>query len=246
MIRTAVVIAGGRGERLKPFTDDQPKAMVPVGDRPLIGWVLDWLQQQGIVRVVIGIAWQGARIIEFIRRGGAPGLEVQFSKHTLEGGTAEGFRLAIERYVDDEDFLAMNCDEITNLSIARLEELHRRLRPLVTMSLAPFYCRFSVVDLETDGRITGFKYGRALPQVPVSTGIYIFNAAIRPRLPARGSIEDLVFAPLAAEGRLAGCLLAPGEEWISVNDAKNIGEAEETLRRLGRLGGGPKAAVSPR
>ncbi|MCX7818862.1 MAG: nucleotidyltransferase family protein [Kiritimatiellae bacterium] len=235
MMRTAVVIAGGRGERLKPLTDDRPKAMVPVGGRPLIGWILDWLREQGIRRVVIGIAWRGDRIVEFVQRGGAPGLEVRFSEHTLEGGTAEGFRLAIERHVDEADFVAMNCDEITNLSLARLEEVHRRHRPLVTMALAPFHCRFSVVDLAEDGRITGFKYGRQLPQVPVSTGIYIFNAALRPRLPERGSIEDLLFAPLAGEGRLAGCMLGPGEEWISVNDAKNIREAEDTLRRWGRL-----------
>lgn len=237
MIRTAVVIAGGRGERLKPLTDDRPKAMVPVAGRPLIGWVLDWLRGEGIARVVIGIAWRGDCILDFVEHGGAPGLDVRFSEHTLEGGTAEGFRLAIERHVNDDDFVAMNCDEITNLSLARLEEVHRRLRPLVTMSLAPFYCRFSVVDLAADGHITGFKYGRELPQVPVSTGIYIFNAAIRDRLPARGSIEDLLFEPLAAEGRVAGCLLGPGEEWVSVNDAKNIREAEETLRRFGRLRG---------
>ncbi len=235
MIRTAVVIAGGRGERLKPLTDDRPKAMVEIGGRPLIGWVLDWLRSEGIRRVVIGIAWRGDRIVDFIRGGGALGLDVQFSEHTLEGGTAEGFRLAIERYVDDDDFLAMNCDEITNLSLARLLAAHRAGGNPVTMALAPFYCRFSVVELQPDGRITGFKYGRYIPEAPVSIGVYLFHSSVRPLLPRQGSIEDLLFTRLAAEGRLTGCMLADGEEWISVNDAKNIREAEEVLRRWGRL-----------
>ncbi len=235
MIRTAVVIAGGRGERLKPLTDDRPKAMAEIGGRPLIGWVLDWLRAEGIRRVVIGIAYRGERIVDFVRSGGAPGLDIHISEHTLEGGTAEGFRLAIQRHVDEEDFVAMNCDEITNLSLGRLERFHREAGTPVTMALAPFYCRFSVVDLQPDGRITGFKYGRQIPEAPVSIGVYLFNAAVRPMLPERGSIEDLLFTRLAAAGRLAGCLLAPGEEWISVNDLKNVREAEEVLRRWGRL-----------
>lgn len=237
MIRTAVVIAGGRGERLKPLTDDRPKAMVPVGGQPLLHWVLCWLKSQGVQRLVLGVAYRGDVIVDYVRSGGSLGLDVRISEHTLEGGTAEGFRLAIERHVptDEEDFLAMNCDEITNLSVEGLMAVHRRLRPVVTMALAPFFCRFSVVEHRPDGRITGFKYGRQIPQAPVSIGVYLFNRAIRARLPASGSIENEVFTRLAAEGSLAGHMLADGEEWVSVNDMKNIREAEEVLRRFGRL-----------
>lgn len=237
MIRTAVVIAGGRGERLKPLTDDRPKGMVPAGGQPLLHWVLRWLKSQGIQRVVIGVAYRGDVIIDHIAKGGGLGMDVRISEHTLDGGTAQGFRLAIERHVpaDEEDFLAMNCDEITNLSLANLETVHRRCASVVTMALAPFFCRFSVVDHEPDGRISGFKYGRQLPQVPVSIGVYLFNRAIRGLLPKTGSIEDAVFTRLAAEGKLSGYMLAGGEEWVSVNDRKNIREAEEALRRFGAL-----------
>jgi NDP-sugar pyrophosphorylase family protein len=237
MIRTAVVIAGGRGERLRPLTDDRPKGMVSAGGQPLLHWVLRWLKSQGIERVVIGVAYRGDVIVDHISKGGGLGMDVRISEHTLDGGTAQGFRLAIERHVaeDEEDFLAMNCDEITNLSVANLEAVHRRCGAVVTMALAPFFCRFSVVDHEPDGRISGFKYGRQLPQVPVSIGVYLFNRAIRRLLPQTGSVEDAVFTHLVGEGRLAGYMLSGGEEWVSVNDMKNIREAEEALRRFGAL-----------
>lgn len=235
MIRSAVVIAGGRGERLKPLTDDRPKAMVEAGGKPLLHWVLRWLKSQGIARVSVGVAYRGDRIVEHIDRGGHLGMDVRISEHTLDGGTAQGFRLAIERHIEDEDFVAMNCDEITNLSVARLEAVHRRCGAVVTMALAPFFCRFSVVDHEPDGRISGFKYGRKLPQVPVSIGVYLFNVAIRGMLPQTGSIEDAVFTRLAGDGRLAGYMLSGDEEWTSVNDMKNIREAEESLVRFGVL-----------
>ena len=237
MIGTAVIIAGGRGERLKPLTDDRPKAMVEAGGHPLLHWVLRWVKSQGVRRVVLGVAYRGDVIVDHISRGGGLGMDVRISEHTLEGGTAQGFRLAIERHVapDEEHFLAMNCDEITNLSIANLEAVHRRCGAVVTMALAPFFCRFSVVDHEPDGRISGFKYGRQLPQVPVSIGVYLFHRSIRALLPATGSIEDAVFTRLAGEGKLAGYMLSGGEEWVSVNDMKNIREAEEALRRFGAL-----------
>jgi NDP-sugar pyrophosphorylase family protein len=235
MIRTAVVIAGGRGERLMPLTADRPKAMVEIAGRPLLHWVLLWLRDQGIRRVGIGVAYQGEKIIEYIERERPAGLDVVFSQHTLEGGTAEGFRRVIERAVEDDDFLAMNCDEITNLSVARFEATHRRLGTSVTMALAPFFCRFSVVELASNGLITGFRYGRRLPQVPVSIGIYLFKREICALLPERGSIEDLLFTRLAEEGRLGGHPLGDDEVWVSVNDMKNIREAEEALRAFGRI-----------
>lgn len=237
MIGTAVIIAGGRGERLKPLTDDRPKAMVEAGGHPLLHWVLRWVRSQGVRRVVIGVAYRGDVIVDHIAKGGGLGMDVRISEHTLKGGTAQGFRLAIERHVapEEEHFLAMNCDEITNLSIANLEAVHRRCGAVVTMALAPFFCRFSVVDHEPDGRISGFKYGRQLPQVPVSIGVYLFHRSIRALLPATGSIEDAVFTRLADEGKLAGYMLSGGEEWVSVNDMKNIREAEEALRRFGAL-----------
>jgi NDP-sugar pyrophosphorylase family protein len=200
-------------------------------------WVLTWLKSQGIEKTVIGVAYRGDRIEEHIASGGGLGMEIRISEHTLDGGTAEGFRLAIERHVGEEegDILAMNCDEITNLSVERLERTHRRSGALVTMALAPFHCRFSVVDCDPSGRISGFTYGRRLPQAPVSIGVYAFSPGLRARLPERGSIEDLLFARLAAEGGMAGCPLVSGEEWVSVNDMKNIAEAETALRSFGLL-----------
>jgi NDP-sugar pyrophosphorylase family protein len=226
MVRTAVIIAGGEGSRLKPLSTNKPKAMVEVSGQPMLHWVLRWLQFHGIKRVVIGVAYKKERIFDFLRNHKPPGLDVECSVHTVAGGTAQGFRLAISRYVEDDDFVAMNCDEITNMDLRALVRVHQSKRPIATMALAPFHCRFSVVVEGADQFITGFRYGHILQDVPVSIGIYVFNREILPLIPETGSIENEVFAKLAPQSKIAFHRLAADEQWISVNDLKNVREVE--------------------
>ena len=232
MLETAVIIAGGEGSRLKPLSNNKPKAMVEINGHPMLYWVLRWLKSQGIKNVVLGVAYKKEKILSYMKANKNFGLNANFSVHTLEGGTAQGFKLAIRRFVRDEDFIAMNCDEVTNLSLPRLVKTHRSKKSIVTMALAPFYCRFSVVETRKDGFINGFKYGHMLPDVPVSIGIYAFSRKILNHIPDTGSIEHAVFTPLAKKRKIAYYRLAPGEEWISVNDVKNVREVEENPQLL--------------
>lgn len=231
-IETAVIIAGGEGSRLKPLSNNKPKALVEVNGRPMLYWIIRWLKHHGIKRLVIGVAFKKEKIFAFMRENNNFGLDAKFSVHTLEGGTAQGFKLAISRHVEDENFVAMNCDEVTNMDLGRLVRAHETKQPVVTMALAPFYCRFSVVETAGDGFIQGFTYGHMLEDVPVSIGIYVFNRGILRRIPDTGSIEHKVFAPLARKGQILGYRLGADEQWISVNDIKNVREVEENPQLL--------------
>jgi NDP-sugar pyrophosphorylase family protein len=245
MYKTAVIIAGGEGSRLKPLSNNKPKAMVEINGHPMIYWVLRWLKFHGVENVVLGVAYKKEKIISYLKANKNFGLNAHFSVHTLEGGTAQGFKLAISRFVTDDDFIAMNCDEVTNLQLPNLARAHEAAKPLVTMALAPFYCRFSVVDTDAKGFINGFKYGHMLPDVPVSIGIYAFNRGILKHIPDTGSIEHAVFTPLAKKRKIASYRLQSGEQWISVNDVKNVREVEENsqLLELKKSGQSPKRAL---
>jgi len=227
MLHTAVIIAGGEGSRLKPLSNNKPKAMVEINGRPMLYWTLRWLKFHGVKNVVIGVAYKKGKILSYMKANKFFGLNAQFSVHTLEGGTAQGFRLAINRFVTDENFIAMNCDEVTNMNLTKLVRAHEKKQPLVTMALAPFYCRFSVVETTGDGFASGFKYGHMLPNAPVSIGIYVFNREIVNHIPDTGSIEHTVFTPLAKRRKIACYWLGADEQWISVNDVKNVREVEE-------------------
>jgi NDP-sugar pyrophosphorylase family protein len=244
MLETAVIIAGGEGSRLKPLSNNKPKAMVVVNGRPMLYWTLRWLKHHGVKNVVLGVAYKKEKIISYLKANKNFELNVRFSVHTLEGGTAQGFKLAISRFVTDDNFIAMNCDEVTNLHLPNLVQVHEKKSPLVTMALAPFYCRFSVVDARKDGFIAGFKYGHILPDVPVSIGIYAFSRDILKHIPDTGSIEHAVFTPLARNCKIACYHMKPDEQWISVNDIKNVREVEENPQLLElKKSAGPKRAL---
>src|SRR5467141_127999 len=117
---TAVVLSGGEGVRLRPITADLPKGLVRVGGKPLLQWVVEWLKANRVLNIVMGVAYLKEQIMDFFGDGSGFGVKIQYSVHTVPGGTGEGFSLAIQRYVRDQTFFALNGDQIVDL---RLEEM---------------------------------------------------------------------------------------------------------------------------
>src|SRR6266702_6710092 len=122
--KTAIVLAGGAGVRLRPLTDDIPKGLVRVAGKPLLQWVVEWLRQSDVENLVIGVAYLKEKIMRYFGDGHKFGVSIRYSRHSVEGGTGEGFRLAISRYVDDQAFFAMNGDQITDVRLKSMLARH--------------------------------------------------------------------------------------------------------------------------
>ena len=118
----AMILAAGRGERMRPLTDSKPKVMVEAGGKPLIEWHLDKLKRAGVKRVVINHAWLGEQIERQLGDGTRFGLDIVYSaeKQALEsaGGIANALSL-----IGEQPFLVVNGDVFTDLEFARLLEL---------------------------------------------------------------------------------------------------------------------------
>ena len=226
-MKTAVIIAGGEGSRLKPLTDDRPKTLVHVAGKPILYWIIRWLKSYKIDHLVLGVAYKKEKIYEFMKENEDFELDVDISEHTVEGGTAEAFRLAIKRFVDDESFIGMNGDELTNLNVDSLLKKHKKYNPFITIGLSPFMCRFAVVKTGKDEKIVDFQYGKLLKDVPVSIGVYAMNRDIYDHIPETGSFEDLVLAKLAKKDKVMGYMLSGDEHWTSINTQKDIKDAED-------------------
>jgi len=231
-IETAVILVGGAGLRMRPFTEDMPKCMVPIKEKPLLHWTVSWLKSYGFKHLVMGVAYHKEVVINYLKNN-SQGLKIDFSEHTVEGETGEGFRLAISRFVKDEDFLAMNGDEITTLDLERLEELHLKNKPIATVSVAPMRSPFGILELKNDDVIS-FKEKPLVENMFVSIGVYIFNQKILNCIPENGSIEKTVFPLLAKERALKACRLKPEELWLTINSVKDLSVAEKEFAKLRR------------
>jgi len=232
-IRTAVVLVGGVGLRMRPLTEDLPKCMIPLHGRPLIYWTLTWLRHYGLEHVVLGVSYRKEAVISYVKENPL-GIKVDFSEHTQEGETGEGFRLAIKRHVDDEDFFAMNGDELTNLNLEKFAAFHLRHKPIATIAVSPMHSPFAVLEINGND-ITGFREKPILEDKLVSAGIYIFNHAISDYLPMKGSIEKTAFPLLAEKRLLKAYKLSENERWLTINSVKDLSMAEHEFASIRRL-----------
>jgi mannose-1-phosphate guanylyltransferase len=231
-IETAVILAGGSGLRMRPLTEDTPKCMIPLQCKPLIHWIIEWLKNYGIKHVVMGVAYRKEVIINYLKEDDH-GLRIDFSEHSVEGETGEGFRLAISRFVKDKDFMAMNGDEITNLNLDRLEEAHLTKKPVATIAVSPMRSPFGVLELDGDD-IVGFHEKVLLENTLISIGVYMFNQKLLEYLPTTGSIEKVVFPGLAKERLLKAYRLSKDESWLTINSIKELSIAEKEFESIRR------------
>ena len=226
-IRTAVVLAGGQGLRLRPITSEIPKAMIRVAGKPLLQWVLEWLKLNSISNVVLGVAYRKEKIIDYFRDGERFGITIRYSTHTVEGGTSEGFRLAIQRHVKDDTFLAMNGDELVDIRVSEFADRHYALGGVGTVAVGPLRSPYGVVEIE-GGDILAFQEKPILRTHFVSVGAYIFSNEILNYLPERGDIERTAFPRLSSERRLKAYV--HNGFWATVNTMKDLQDVENQLR----------------
>jgi mannose-1-phosphate guanylyltransferase len=226
--KTAIILSGGEGLRLRPITHDIPKGLVKVGGKPLLEWVVEWLQQNRVTDLVIGVAYLKEKIMRYFGRGERFGVDIRYSIHTVEGGTSEGFRLAISRYVDSPSFFALNGDQITNLRLGKIYKTHRENGCLASIAVVHPRLPFGLVEIDQGGFCRGFVEKPLLNDVFISMGIYVFNRKVLNYLPRRGDVERTTFPKLAKMNKLKA--FKHNGSFITVNSLRELEEADETLK----------------
>jgi len=130
----ALVLAAGKGERLKPLTDTTPKPLLEVGGRLLIHYPLMMLKRGGVTQITINVHHLGAMIEASLKRGGELGLNIRYSREAVLSGTG-GPLVELRDYFGDETFVIANSDTILDLDLARMVAYHCDRRALATIAL---------------------------------------------------------------------------------------------------------------
>jgi NDP-sugar pyrophosphorylase family protein len=218
----AIVLAGGKAERLGDAAGGLPKSLVPVGGRPLLAWQIGRLRQAGVERVIVSCF--GGEEREFDARLGDLGVEVVCAGEPERLGRGGGIRFAARSRRETGEVLAMNGDELVDADFAGLLERHRATGAAATITVAQPPSQFGQVDLTDDDVVTGF---REVSQVPywVNCGIYVLTQEALDRFPEKGDHETTTFPELAEEGRLRA--FRHTGLWLTVNTPKELRRADE-------------------
>ena len=137
MIKKALIFAAGKGTRLKPFTDSHPKALALVNDVPLLERNIKYLQSFGVTKFVINVHHFGEQIVEFLEKNNHFGAKIDISDEKDELLETGGGLLFAQKYLENEEnFLIMNADILTDLNIHELVKFHETHLPLATLAVS--------------------------------------------------------------------------------------------------------------
>jgi NDP-sugar pyrophosphorylase family protein len=194
----AVVLAGGRGTRLEPYTTVLPKPLMPVGDMPILEILLRRLRRAGIIHITLAVGHLAALLEAYFGDGSRFGVSLDYSYEDEPVGTAGPLAL-----VDglDDTFLVMNGDLLTSIDFEDLLRTHRERRAMVTVGLFEKKVPLDLGVVETDeaGRVTDYIEKPTLTY-DVSVGIYAMQPSVLEHI-ERGEqldLPDLVLRLIAA------------------------------------------------
>lgn len=218
----AMILAAGRGERLRPLTDRVPKALVPVGGKPLIGWHLERLAACGWREIVINVSHLADQIVESLGDGMRYGVRIAYSREAEPLETAGGIANA-RPLLGTQPFLLANADVYADYDFAPLREVELGVR-LAHLVLVPNPPHRATGDFTLEGGLVGNDAG---PRYTYS-GIAVLSPRLVEKL-AAGTRAPL--APLlrqaAAEGKVSGELFAG--LWTDVGTAERLDELASIL-----------------
>lgn len=201
----ALILAGGKGTRLAPYTTVIPKPLMPIGDRPILEIILRQLKVHGIKDIILAVGHLSQLFQAFFKDGNDLGIRIDYSTEKEKLGTAGPISLVIDRL--PETFLVMNGDLLTTLNYSALIQYHRQQRAAATIALSKRDVRvdYGVIESEA-GRFSRY-IEKPRYSFKVSMGINVLDReAVRPHLqPGRYlDIPDLMTA-LADKGRVIAC-----------------------------------------
>jgi len=186
----AIILAGGKGTRLQPYTTVIPKPLMPVGNYPILEILLRQLKHFGIDDIVLAVGYMAQLFQAFFQAGERYGLKIRYSMEDEPMGTAGPLSLLIDEL--DDDFLVMNGDLLTTLDYRHLYEFHKRKKAAATLSMyqRDIKIDFGVVEPDADNKLVNY-IEKPNYHFKVSMGVNVLNpTAIRPYL-APGKYLDL-------------------------------------------------------
>ena len=205
----AVVLVGGQGTRLRPITYDIPKALVPLRNRPFMGYMLDFLRRGGLDGAVLSLGYLPDPIQAYLTGWDGIGeFSVDYAIEESALGTAGGIKNA-EEYLDGETFVVVNGDVLTGTDLVEAIKIHKASDALATITLTSVEdpTAYGLVEVDHEMVVKRFLEKPAADEVTtnlVNAGVYVLEPEVLGMIPAgrEVSIEREIFPDLQASGRL--------------------------------------------
>tara|TARA_R110000850_G_scaffold272385_1_gene407527 strand:- start:1220 stop:1993 length:774 start_codon:yes stop_codon:yes gene_type:complete len=229
-VKHAVILAGGKGTRLHPYTITFPKPLVPVGEMPILEIVIRQLKQAGFEKVTMAVGHLAELLISYFGDGSKWGLEIDYSREEEPLGTVGPLKLIKDL---PERFLVMNGDVLTTLRYDEFYNYHVDSGAELTIACHRCNTQIDLGVIEFDGRleVTGYREKPVLPY-DASMGIYIFNRSVLDTFEAGTYIDfPTIVTNLVQKGEQVKVYLSENE-WLDIGRPDDYAAASERFQEL--------------
>ena len=230
----AMILAGGQGLRLRPLTDDRPKPLVKVNERPIAEWQIDWLRRETQLEKVVflcGYKWERLR-----DHFGSDykGVSIEYCVEETPLGTGGAIKNGLAHLGNpNENVVVTNGDIVTDLPLRNMIASHESLgtQPTVTMLLVPYKSRFGIVHIDKLKVVRKFEEKPEFPDTWINGGVYVINVQkVLKHLPDKGDIERETFPKLVQYAEIVSYPYYGF--WNLIDSIKDLKEVEHVLKEM--------------
>jgi dTDP-glucose pyrophosphorylase len=224
----AVIMAGGFGKRLLPLTEEVPKPMLPVGDKPILELIVNQLQNSGVRKVQMTTHYKPEVIKQHFGSGEKFGLEIQYVNEDQPLGTAGALGL-IEK--SDEPMLVLNGDILTQVDFRAMLAFHREQKAELTVAVRKYDFQVPYGVIQCDGAQVRGVDEKPTYNFFVNAGIYLLEPSAHNSIPSaqRFDMTDLIEKLAADRRRVMAFPIV--EYWMDVGQHNDYAKAQEDIKR---------------
>jgi mannose-1-phosphate guanylyltransferase len=231
----AVILAGGLGTRLQPYTTFLPKAMLPLGEKPLLEHLIEWVKLGGVDSFVLCVSYLRKTIEDYFEDGSRFGVKIEYAVANRPLATAGQLKTA-EEFLDDT-FVCMYGDSIFDFNLKSMISNHNKKKAFVTMGLYEYKTKLQYGFIEMD-KSSKVKAWREKPEVKgnINIGCYVMEPEILKFIPSNVpyGMNDVIQNAITKKKKINGFLIKKG--FLDIGDKTSYRRAyQHYIERLGQI-----------
>ena len=222
----AVILAGGLGTRLRPYTKSLPKPMLPLGGKPILEYEIEWVKKNGIKEIVLCVSYLRNKIEDYFGDGKKFGVKIEYAISKKPLATAGQLKTA-EKFIDDT-FVCLYGDSIYNFSLRNMIKHHKKSRANVTMSLFDyrFNLKYGVIDTKKSGQVTTWNEKPEF-SAKINIGCYVMEPEVLKLIPKNKEygMDDVIRKVLSRKKKVSSVTSKNG--FIDIGDKDTYEKTNE-------------------
>lgn len=235
----AVILAGGLGTRLQPYTFFIPKPMLPLGNKPLLEYLVEWLvTSKRIEQIIICVSYLHRTIEDYFEDGSRYGIEIKYARSDRPLATAGQLKTA-SSFLDDT-FVCLYGDSIYEFDLKRMVDEHKKSKSFISMALSKYKTnlKYGFIEVSNDKNqyVTEWKEKPEISGL-INIGCYIFNKEFLDHIPNSTAFGmDKAVRESIKQNRKVKSFIIEQENFIDIGDKKSYLEAyKQYVKRLGKI-----------